>query len=735
MKKCGKYANSENDKIILSEKMMKQYYDDFDAVEVKYRKLLSNDAEASEYLKDYQKFQKYEDSRQFAELTKKDDWNLQANLDMAYADLKKTDDFLDLYDALFEKVVCEYINIGGMERLFSEKYADFEWEMHLGLDYKKHSMKFYRDHFIHQIKDTYTMDRLLTQAGFYEKIKGILLNEGNSKISRYVHKMLQQQESLPKRKIYKGWGKEDLREHYTYNIIYMSCYMAGLFHDIGYPAGMSMEENRRMIDYLAEVCFFQQGGYDFKRIMLLLQNSLLFRVVAPSEIRSRIEGDKVDHGTMSALLFLLHFYENGAIHKLEPYELCAVELAGLAIYNHTNKYDYLKQKGADYERCVFSLNPISYLLRVCDDMQEWGRIYFEISSRSNLIFCNRCYTPVIRKKIESESGEEVIYQCRCSDREFLFKPIFDYEQFPNRRIYNVTVCNSVEIKKMDKNGLTIHLEYDLDNLLHIAFINPSYAKYRTSELATMKRLFPRQDQIGMVFVNYFVTANVLLIKSAIVKKYLFEKKKGETLAEETVRAMMDDLNFDKEEESLTEDEKKKKQKEQYERIMESVEECVDHYIMNLFEQEIGDDDVIRRYLKQAFVTYCFIAYIMEAAENKNSDSEQYAQYSQRKDHIREWVDDRCWSDSNGDMFYTEDCRLLLEDCAKQASLMFKDLSAYTYYPEVYFDSFKAEENCYSTVKRFVDTEGYQRLEDNGSMQKPMKLDAYTDLYFVLKLLK
>ena len=80
------------------------------------------------------------------------------------------------------KWISQYINIDGMERLFSETYIEFEWEMHLSADYKKHNMKFYRDHFFHQVKDTYMMYMLLKNHGFYEYARNILMNESESKV-------------------------------------------------------------------------------------------------------------------------------------------------------------------------------------------------------------------------------------------------------------------------------------------------------------------------------------------------------------------------------------------------------------------------------------------------------------------------------------------------------------------------------------------------------------------------
>jgi hypothetical protein len=503
---------------------MIRYYEDFDSIEYKYCKL--KDEKLEKLPSDmYLKFEKYEDAQQFGELTKVSVWGMQKNLDFSYADKKRTDDFVKLYDLFNYKIINRYINIDGVERLFSEKYADFEWEMHLGYKYEEHKFNYYRDHFIHQLKDAYMMDVLLNELGFYDKIENILSNEGNSKISNFVCKHLMHQLDLPREKVLEMYKDDDIvKKHYLYNIICMSCYMAGIFHDIGYPASYSMQENRHLIDYLPESYHFEGGEFDFNVIATLLQNSLLFRVVNSEEIRRRIEGNNVDHGTVSALLFLLHFYENGAIYRLEPYKLCAVELAGLAIYNHTNKYRHQGDKKTFYERCIFTLNPISYLLRICDDLQEWGRVYFEILNKSNIIICEDCHMPIVRVKDEKNEND-CIYKCNCKKKKKLFYPAFEYKQFPNRRLYNVTVCREMEATyEKDEEKYTFKLKYELDRVLHIAYMNPNYSKHIISELNKVKLLFLRQQSIGMVFVDYFITSNVILIKSKIVEESVCNNK-------------------------------------------------------------------------------------------------------------------------------------------------------------------------------------------------------------------
>lgn len=754
--------------ICLNQSKMLDFYKGFDPVSFKYKILLKQEQNEDDRLNAYLKWHQYEEERQFAELTRKEFWHLQENLDMAYANHKITDSFLDVYDLICEKIVRNYIHIDGMERLFSEKYSEFEWEMHLGIDFKKHSMDFYRDHFIHQVKDAYSMVKLLEEGGFYEKVQRFLSNEGSSKIARYVNKLIEQQLRLPlvvpcgnsKEK----YGTELLKEHFMYNIIYMSSYIAGLFHDIGYPAAASLENSQRMVDYLVEMHHFEQGGYDFRQIMSLLQNSLLFRIVSPQEIRGRIEGAKVDHGTMSALLFLLHFYENGAIHRLEPYKLCAVELAALAIYNHTNDYTYVGDKDAAYERPVFALDPISYLLRICDDLQEWGRIYFEVSNKSNMIICKNCRMPIIQRRIKDakegyEGDYDVDYHCSCrsesDENGLLFAPMFRYKQFSYRRVYNITVCREVEIKtEKPYRSYYIHIKYDLDRLLHIAYINPDYAKYRIKELTKLKRFFPRQDTIELVYLDYFVTANILLIKSVIVGQYLrllinrtAEEKKQDIL---NVFKELEDEADTVRESTLDEATRKKL----YTKIKTGCDMLFTEYNSQIYETYLprnmsdakGKEYAVscEEYFHKTFYIYIFVYLLNCVGETINTKGqlkgEEFGEELQKiLDQLMQ--DEELGTDLVGDHeipqnllnFCSEEVTILLKDCCVQAGRKFANLNSYPYYPDSYFSTYHSEDVLYSAVKRFIDTERYCPMSEKK--KEEMQLDAYSDLYSVRVMLK
>ena len=130
---------------------MLKFYLAFDPVKFKYQ--LDETVEWDRY----SRIMEYESSQQFACLTRRDYASDFANLNLVYDESEENLEITSLIDLIFNKVIGEYISIDGLERLFSEKYIEFEWEMHLSADYKKHNMKYYRDHFVHQIRDAFMM--------------------------------------------------------------------------------------------------------------------------------------------------------------------------------------------------------------------------------------------------------------------------------------------------------------------------------------------------------------------------------------------------------------------------------------------------------------------------------------------------------------------------------------------------------------------------------------------------
>lgn len=709
---------------------MIKFYEAFDAVDFKYHLFLFDGENATKTCADYDerylKYQKHEYAYQFSELTKKSYGSVRANLDLVYAKREMTDSVIKIYDLVMHKLMNQYINIDGIERMFSEKYADFEWDMHMGIDYNKHSMKFYRDHFIHQVRDAYMMHKLL-EDGFEELVMKILDNEANSKISRFVCKQLLQQ--MEKKDAVIDAEDEIVRQHYLRNIIYMSCYMSALFHDIGYPETANMANRRRITDYISSIYNFETSYSDFNRISTLLQNSLLFRVVSLEEIRSKIETAKTDHGALSAIIFLMHFYENGAIHRLEPYKLCAVELAGLAIYNHTAKYKHcdakLKKEDIAYYKISFVLNPISYLLRISDDMQEWDRIYFEISNNSNLIICRDCKTPILR----AMKNNEYYYQCNCNsiidhtkaDVHGPFSTVFKYDAFPYRRIYNVTVCDKLSwINSGSK--ILFKLHYNLENLLHVAYINSSYAKYRIKELNQMKRLFDLQSMMPNAYIEYFVSANPILIKVKIIEAWL-EAKHKDVL----------DSWWESFKKKVEEDEDTSDLTAYFELQFEGFNEIFE--LSNRYDVKFNKayNDKLLTYMQRVLNLYGCLCWFMSIYQRVNS--KELVEDTTKAKTLLKKVEEQ-YRESLNEEFYSGNAECLINDSFMQIKRLYKDITRLDACPKDYYMQFEEDENfgisLYDSCDSFTLAKNYKPI---NTKTVDIKIDAFTDLALFQGLMK
>lgn len=525
------------------------------------------------------KASEFEAMQQFGNLTKHKFSDIRKNLELVYRDEDVIRNDIMAYYLVEDKVIHQYLAIPQLNRLFDEDYFDFEWDMHVGQNFNEHHNDYYRDHFIHQIRDMYMMLVMLDKFGFYEASYKILKERDAGKISDYTYKKWWQfkaNQGLPQRVILndvieeifasargqKVREKDEYAEQYFFHyVIYASSMLASLFHDMGYPICHFLEVRHRISDYNPFMYMFTHNAVDsFDELAAKLSDSLLFTIVSYREIRAALQVSKkgkYNHGVYSAIAFLLQFYENGLLFSLSPEKQCAIELAAVAIYNHTAKYDIIEyKKENNYCRPVFRQNPVSFLLRFCDDLQEWDRRYFEISSASDLIFCPDCGAPML-KDWEAD-GPYLQYKCLCGDRT-MPRP----DVFVKRKLFLVTVADSVDMSLVGKrskdaektrqreNGgesleqigeegkdgndkewiLTAKLHYDLYKLLLLSNINNTYAKYRARELYQLKRLVSYQDYYFQaegklafkhIKVDYFMSANPLLIKLKILEKFLMK---------------------------------------------------------------------------------------------------------------------------------------------------------------------------------------------------------------------
>ena len=520
---------------------MLEYFERLDPIELKYQ---VNKGTAA-----YVKASEYEESYQLGRLNKRTYSYMMENLKLVYGqDNPVVEDDIVLYHLIESKIINQYFGIAQLNDMFDEDYFNFEWDMHVGQNFSEHHNDYYRDHFIHQIRNLYMMLVMLDKFGIYGRSRAAFESRTAGKVSEYVRQMkriFQRQSADPQQQMLRdifqlqnpaGQNPEQYIEDYFYRyLIYASSMLSALFHDLGYPICHFLEVRHRVSSYNPSLYMFTHNAVEsFDMLASKLGSSLLFTIVSQAEIKKRLElvpdKEKYDHGAYSAIAFLLHFYETGRIYSLSAEKQCAIEMAALAIYNHTAKFRCITGKEEQkYYSMVFRANPVSFLLRFCDDLQEWDRQYFEISQASDLLFCQKCGCPFLKSPVLNKNENE--YRCSCNDIKKNL-PIRRPNVFFKRKLYIVSVVEWVEMRTQD-DVLTVCLNYDLYKLLLMSYINYSYAKVRLKEFINLKKLFDSQDfnfpeniepRYNRIVLDYFITANPLLIKLKILERWIVKVK-------------------------------------------------------------------------------------------------------------------------------------------------------------------------------------------------------------------
>jgi len=366
------------------------------------------------------------------------------NLRLVYGEEEPfLEEFPYIYTLVREKILDKYVGVKGLARLFNEHYWYLELPMMLELNHEKGEHRHNRDHFLHQVKNACELHVLLREMNLIHHTKSVLERGENpvaayfqGSVSRsydymrnhsvqeeiYLKAFTKDGEKLhgPEQERFEKNVKNSLREY----IIMGSLLTAALFHDIGYPVEFAMRQAEKLKEHSSMITFFLDYRDDFDNIASLLEDSLLFRITPPRLIRSKLE--QKDHGTLSALLFLLYFYRTGIINTLPPDQEAVIELAGLAIFDHTLKYESIDKKHDNlHYRPTFYRNPISFLLRLCDDIQEWDRFKFKLEPKDRIAIhvCGICKMPVLPIALEQEDSDAMDGQerlrgqrCRCGDR-------------------------------------------------------------------------------------------------------------------------------------------------------------------------------------------------------------------------------------------------------------------------------------------------------------------------------
>lgn len=441
----------------------------------------------------------------------------------------------NILEQVTEKFLRQYVNIEGMEGLFQSSYFYFEWMMHLEYQEQQHDYSYYRDHYLHQVRNLYEMFMLLDQDGLWATCIDIYQRKNNrvavemknsvrEQKERMTSQMLQCVNELDRQFLIRDFGTWKFEECCYHYIIFATAIVASLVHDIGYPIVYMKRNMKRMQGFLPMSHIFMDMGNGMPHVRSLLSDSLLFATVEGEEIQERLE--KNDHGAYSAVILLYQYYDNGRIFKLDPVKRMVVELSALVIYNHTLKYAFQDKKKHDRYHSVFTDNPISYLFRLCDDLQEWERVYFLISDKSAFFVCDQCKTPMIRSENKRhvsdgrQSYKSFSYSCMCGAKGW------NSLWFPYRRMINVAPFEELEIscvekaKNEEKERWVFELKCDRKALLQLAHYNDTFALQRMRGVRELRAMVKTQEKLPEIFVKAFLTNNPLAVKAKILEEFL-----------------------------------------------------------------------------------------------------------------------------------------------------------------------------------------------------------------------
>lgn len=410
-----------------------------------------------------------------------------------------------LIDNVLE-ILNRYIGIEGMENLLVNNYSSIENAIFLEHS-SSGSPRMIREHYKHQFRNAFLGLVMLEDAGLSENIETCILKE-NNEYACYIMDSIRR--DIENKVIVEKNSRKVLKE-----IVYKSYFVSALFHDIGYPLAYYFRVSEEIQQFAP---FFKVVSptvkTPFPEIKALLNNSLLFRTIDIREIRKKYEDD--DHGCLSAISFLMNFYFSGSIYSLGIGEKnrCIVEMAAVAIYKHTDKYKNGKIM-------PFRQDPISYLLRICDDLQEWQRFMVLIEDTHNYLQCSDC-----GKIICPEEEDDKEYRCSCGRQ---FRKI---TKLKNRKMNYVDICGSLYLSVENMTAekkIVIKLNYDYHSQIELLLNHYAGVVYREKGLKELENMLQYQQGIPQIELQYFLSNNPLRLIQQMIEESPKQDKIGEWL--------------------------------------------------------------------------------------------------------------------------------------------------------------------------------------------------------------
>lgn len=388
-----------------------------------------------------------------------------------------------------QKFLHEYVGIEGLEELLVNNYGTIENSIFFEHDACGNPVNI-REHAKHQMKNAFLGSVLLLEFDLLKNVSETVYQAKGS-AARYL---LSQAEQLYLEKNGKKAeiGSEDYRqkildrlEGWSYKIFMVS----SMLHDIGYPLEFYLRSAQTLADYPPYLKILSPTvKAEFAEIKALLLESQLFRQVDHKEIKEKYAVN--NHGVLSAVSLLMHFYYGGKIYSMNTEDRCIIEMSAIAIYRHTDRF----QNGF---RMVYQEDPISYMVRLCDDLQEWNRFRLLINDKHNYLQCSNC------GKILLEEERE--YQCTGCDCKYE-----KITQINNRKVNYICLCDSLSIETVGGH-IKITFSFDLMKQLEILLDDYTAVIKSRGDLGKVENLLKDQSMVPAIEIDYFLSNNPVCI--------------------------------------------------------------------------------------------------------------------------------------------------------------------------------------------------------------------------------
>lgn len=181
-----------------------------------------------------------------------------------------------------------------------------------------------------------------------------------------------------------------------------------------------------------------------------------------------------------------------------------IELAANAIYHHTDRNDK--------SPFIFEYDPISFLVRLCDDLQEWERFYLLIDDRHNYLKCTDC-----GKLIKSRDRA---YKCDGCGKSYE-----KITQIRNRKVNYIDFCREIRINRETGYGsraseIKVEIDYDCYAQLELLMNNYDVIVRRRDDIERLKKMLENQKFLPEIIVeDKKLSTNPIHLLEELFEKY------------------------------------------------------------------------------------------------------------------------------------------------------------------------------------------------------------------------